>query len=418
MTHDMPALIERFFPVLPLSAESYKERMAGASQTLTGLGKWWGRKPLVLVRAVVLGVLLPVSDDPLRDREVFLQLMTMDEAGLARRRTKSIPRTVQQALWLQLPADQRALFGGGDELPTTLAKPLQQALLTVLLRQMPYAQYLEYCLRPEEISGPDAQTWQSINAHLGTQAQSLPELVQELGERRFGRRPVVGDAFCGGGSIPFEAARLGCDVRASDLNPIATLLTWAALHVVGGSDALGTQVRATLEAIMASVRQQIDAWGIERNAQGWTADAFIYCTEVRDPESGWYVPLAPSWVIAEKYGVVAQLIPDDTHKRYHIAIVSGADAAQIAAAKAAGTVRESRLYPPHGGLDSPIASLRRDLRMWEAHDIVPRPDDVFQERLYCIRWIETYRDEAGRTRTRYHFTAPDAADLALSLIHI
>ncbi|MFN5676696.1 MAG: DUF1156 domain-containing protein, partial [Roseiflexaceae bacterium] len=144
MTLDMPALIERFFPVLPLSAESYKERMAGASQTLTGLGKWWGRKPLVLVRAVVLGVLLPVSDDPLRDREVFLQLMTMDDAGLARRRTKSIPRTVQQALWQQLPADQRALFGGGDELPTTLAKPLQQELLTVLLRQMPYAQYLEY----------------------------------------------------------------------------------------------------------------------------------------------------------------------------------------------------------------------------------------------------------------------------------
>ncbi|MEY2846489.1 MAG: hypothetical protein RL076_2035 [Chloroflexota bacterium] len=411
MTLDMPALIERFFPVLPLSAESYKERMAGASQTLTGLGKWWGRKPLVLVRAVVLGVLLPVSDDPLRDREVFLQLMTMDDAGLARRRTKSIPRTVQQALWQQLPADQRALFGGGDELPTTLAKPLQQELLTVLLRQMPYAQYLEYCLRPEEISGPDAQTWQSINAHLGTQAQSLPELVQELGERRFGRRPVVGDAFCGGGSIPFEAARLGCDVRASDLNPIATLLTWAALHVVGGSDALGTQVRATLEAIMASVRQQVDQWGIERNDQGWTADAFIYCTEVRDPESGWYVPLAPSWVIAEKYGVVAQLVPDDTHKRYHIAIVSGADAAQIAAAKAAGTVRDSRLYPPHGGIDTPIASLRRDLRMWHADDIVPRPDDVFQERLYCIRWIETYSDESGRSRTRYHFTAPDAADL-------
>ncbi len=412
MTHDMPALIERFFPVLPLSAESYKERMAGASQTLTGLGKWWGRKPLVLVRAVVLGVLLPVSDDPLRDREVFLQLMTMDEAGLARRRTKPIPRAVQQALWLQLPAPQRALFGGGDELPPTLAKPLQQELLTLLLRQMPYAQYLEYCLRPEEISGPDAATWQAINAHLGTQAQSLVELVQELGERRFGHRPVIGDAFCGGGSIPFEAARLGCDVRASDLNPIATLLTWAALHVVGGGDALGVQVRATLESIMASVQQQIDAWGIERNAQGWCADAFIYCTEVRDPESGWTVPLAPSWVIAEKYGVVAQLVPDAAHQRYDIAIISAADAPQIAAAKAAGTVRESRLYPPHGGLDSPIASLRRDLRMWEAHDIVPRPDDVFQERLYCIRWIETYRDEAGRTRTRYHFTAPDATDLA------
>jgi putative DNA methylase len=30
---------------------------AGSSQTLTGLGKWWGRKPLVLVRATLLGLL-------------------------------------------------------------------------------------------------------------------------------------------------------------------------------------------------------------------------------------------------------------------------------------------------------------------------------------------------------------------------
>ncbi len=40
--------------------------------------------------------------------------------------------------------------------------------------------------------------------HLGTAARSLPELVKELGQRRFGRVPRVGDAFCGGGSIPFE----------------------------------------------------------------------------------------------------------------------------------------------------------------------------------------------------------------------
>jgi adenine-specific DNA methylase len=28
--------------------------------------------------------------------------------------------------------------------------------------------------------------------------------------------------------------------------------------------------------------------------------------------------------------------------------------------------------------------------MWENDDIVPRPDDVYQEKLYCIRWVETY----------------------------
>jgi putative DNA methylase len=42
---------------------------------------------------------------------------------------------------------------------------------------------------------------------------------------RFGHRPRVADTFSGSGQIPFEAARLGCDVYASDLNPVACMLT-------------------------------------------------------------------------------------------------------------------------------------------------------------------------------------------------
>ena len=41
---------------------------------------------------------------------------------------------------------------------------------------------------------------------------------------RYGHRPRVGDTFSGGGH-PFEAARIGCDAYASDLNPIARMLT-------------------------------------------------------------------------------------------------------------------------------------------------------------------------------------------------
>ena len=52
-----PSFIETQFPVSKLSKESYKERNAKQGQTLTGLGKWWGRKPLVMVRATLLGVL-------------------------------------------------------------------------------------------------------------------------------------------------------------------------------------------------------------------------------------------------------------------------------------------------------------------------------------------------------------------------
>ena len=36
--------------------------------------------------------------------------------------------------------------------------------------------------------------------------------------------PLVVDPFAGGGSIPLEALRLGCEVFASDLNPVACLI--------------------------------------------------------------------------------------------------------------------------------------------------------------------------------------------------
>jgi len=38
------------------------------------------------------------------------------------------------------------------------------------------------------------------------------------------RAPSVVDPFAGGGAIPFEAMRLGCDVQASDLNPVSWLI--------------------------------------------------------------------------------------------------------------------------------------------------------------------------------------------------
>src|SRR5271166_2122098 len=83
---DAPSFIEVQFPVGRLSAEAYKERKAGPGQTLTALGSYWkGRKPLILCRAVVLGCLLPATDNPAKDLDIFLKLMAMDDEGLARR---------------------------------------------------------------------------------------------------------------------------------------------------------------------------------------------------------------------------------------------------------------------------------------------------------------------------------------------
>ena len=83
--------IETQFPVSLISKESYKERKAGSGQTLTGLGKWWGRKPLILIRASILGMLMPASSNPQKDRDIFLKILTMDVDGLWQRRSKPIP---------------------------------------------------------------------------------------------------------------------------------------------------------------------------------------------------------------------------------------------------------------------------------------------------------------------------------------
>src|SRR5688572_524146 len=94
------SFIETQFPVSKMSKESFVERTAKQGQTLTGLGKWWGRKPLVLCRSTILGLLLPATDDPQKDREVFLRLMTMDDDGMLRRKSCNIPA---RELFIRLP---------------------------------------------------------------------------------------------------------------------------------------------------------------------------------------------------------------------------------------------------------------------------------------------------------------------------
>ncbi len=414
-----PSFIETQLPISKLSKESYKERKSNYSQTLTGLGKWWGRKPLILVRATILGLLLPSTDDPKRDREIFLKLLMMDEEGLWLRKTKAISL---KEVWERLNTKERQeWFAEEGKLRAKITKDEREALQKLVFGKLSYDHKLEYCDRPEQMDNLSESAWQEINAHLGTSATNLSEFVQQLGIKRFGHIPRVGDAFCGGGSIPFEAARIGCEAYGSDLNPVAALLTWAALNIVGGGEEVAEQVREAQQSVYDAVDQQIREWGIEHNELGWRADAYLYCVETLCPECGWKVPLAPSWVIAAKYGVIGELVTDDFNKCIQIEIREDANSHQINLAKKQGTLSNSQLICPHCNQTNPIQAIRGDrrmkegtqygLRLWKNNDLVPSADDVLQERLYCIRWIETYLDEKGLKKTRRHYRAPDKSDL-------
>ncbi len=99
--------METQFPVSKMSIETYAERRSNQSQTITGLGKWWGRKPLVLCRATILGLLLPATNNPQKDRDIFLRLMTMDDDGLLRRKSANISAT---ELFKRLPPADRTQY--------------------------------------------------------------------------------------------------------------------------------------------------------------------------------------------------------------------------------------------------------------------------------------------------------------------
>jgi adenine-specific DNA methylase len=423
------SFIEMQWPVSKLSKESYNERKAVAGQTLTATGKWWGRKPLVLVRAIILGLLLPATDDPEADRETFLALMTMDDDGMLARLDGVL--TAQATYEMCTPRERTAYFevvaGRAVWKKGFINKADRQHVMRRAFLRLSYDERLRHCRRPEEIAGPSADAWARINTHLGTHAASLRELVADLGRRRFGAVPRIGDVFSGGGSIPFEAARLGCVAYGSDLNPVAALLTWGALNIVGGGEPTVDHLAKVQGRVFKAVQARVDAWGIERNEEGWIADAYLYCVEALDPATGWRVPLAPSWVIASKPNVVARLVPDRVRQRFDIEIVQDASAADVAAAAAEGTSADSGVRCP---VDRDGAWLKpaerqttsaerlrgaRGLRQWENEDLVPRPDDVLGERLYCIRWYDP-------DSKRRYYRAPTEADLrreqrVLDLLH-
>lgn len=414
--------IEVQFPIGPLSLESYIERRVSHGKTLS-LGKWWGEKPLVLTRAIILGAVFPAADDPERwpeDLAIFLRCVTLDNAGMWRRKTDPLPAML---CWPQATVTERDELFEIDEQGEIgnmrwrrrgVDREQRQALEKRVFYTLDYVQQRDYCCRVEQIDGPPEESWVVINAYLGTAAATLPQLIEQLSIRRYGQRLKVGDAFSGTGAITFEAAELGCDVYASDLNPVACLLTWGALNLVGGTN----EFRAKVHAEQKRIYDEVDAWilekGFETSEEGWRAEAYLYCVEITVPEwDGWTIPVCPSWVIVPKAKTWVELVPLAAEKRFCFKVRQGGtgyydsvngtkQGSEIVCPPALwelfkqwGRHQQMPRSIPYNQLIENAGGLRR----WVNEDVVPRLGDVLQERLYCIRWREPdWIDERGRER--------------------
>ena len=95
-----------------------------------------------------------------------------------------------------------------------------------------------------------------------------PQLIQrarkEILEANGGVPPKVLDPFGGGGSIPLEALRLGCETYSNDLNPVAVLIQKCTLEYpqkYGKPTAVETEGMFSGTAMRNPLLEDVKKWG-------------------------------------------------------------------------------------------------------------------------------------------------------------
>ena len=111
----------------------------------------------MLVRAIIVGMLMPASNDPKKDREVFLQILTMDDDGA----------------WQRCKPEEARKLGRA---------PLQASTMVDLAERVRVAE------RARQDAGP---LLARLNAHFGTRAESFASLQLALGEQVFHAMPYA-----------------------------------------------------------------------------------------------------------------------------------------------------------------------------------------------------------------------------------
>lgn len=119
--------------------------------------------------------------------------------------------------------------------------------------------------------------------------------VQDYCEQVWGTRtPTVLDAFAGGGSIPFEAARYGLNVLASDLNPVAVVTMKAAMEY---PLKFGPDLQVDIDKWVKWVGDEAEKRLTEffPSLPGETVQTYLWAHTVICSNCESVVPLSPNW---------------------------------------------------------------------------------------------------------------------------
>jgi putative DNA methylase len=168
MSNNDRRLIEDYLPIEAISKEASREKSVRKGHIST-LHLWWARRPLVACRAAVYGALVPAS--------------------------RFIPEN------------------GPDSKKQSLGRA-NAARFVERLCQYPGS--------PQAIAEAQKHILEAHAERLSKET-GKPVTVEDIVEGR-APRPRVLDMFAGGGAIPLEALRLGCEAYALDLNPVAHII--------------------------------------------------------------------------------------------------------------------------------------------------------------------------------------------------
>ena len=114
--------------------------------------------------------------------------------------------------------------------------------------------------------------------------------------------PLVVDPFAGGGSIPLEALRVGCEAFASDLNPVACLILKVMLEdIPRHGPKLAEELREAGRRIKEQAEQEL-ADLYPKDPDGATPIAYLWARTVRceAPNCGAEMPLMRSFWLCKK----------------------------------------------------------------------------------------------------------------------
>jgi putative DNA methylase len=170
-------LIEVALPLKEVSEHSAREKSIRHGHIST-LHIWWARRPLAACRAAVFASLIPDPDDP------------------------ECPEEFRKLVMNNLGKNQfKPTNGDGSSIEDT---PRNRCL-----------EFIKYLVRWENSNNPE---------YIDPARKLIAAAHKFLHPDTGGDAPKVLDPFAGGGAIPLEALRLGCEAHAIDLNPVAHLI--------------------------------------------------------------------------------------------------------------------------------------------------------------------------------------------------